>query len=146
MPYCQTCGSMIDEYDSGYYARNMLCIPCYSRKASEVEYVSCARCGTRIRRYEAREGGGRRLCNYCYNEVSRVEKLPTCAVCKKKIEAWQKTERLSETKIAHADCVREKKEETRKILAAEEKRSDREAKGGGTMLGAVMNKIVSILP
>ena len=137
---------MIDEYDSGYYARNMLCIPCYGRKSSEAESISCSRCGTRVRRYEAKELEGRQLCNYCYSEISRVEHLPACAVCREKIEPWQKSERLPDGKVVHSACLRDRKEETRKFIAKEERWSERDEKGGGTILGAVMNKIVSILP
>ena len=146
MPYCQICGSLINEYDSGYYARNMLCIPCYVKKTSEVESVSCARCGTRVRKYESKEKDGQKYCNYCFNELSREEKLPECAICSRRIEAWQKSEKLSDGKIVHSDCLRQKKEETEKILRGEKEWSDRDERGGGTLLGAAMNRIISILP
>lgn len=148
MPYCQTCGSPIDEYDSGYYARSMLCIPCYGRKSSEVESISCSRCGTRVRKYEAKEKEGRYLCNYCFGEISRVEHLPHCAICKEMIESWEKREEMPGGKIVHSACLRDKREETKKIIRDEEKWSEQDLRkgGGGTILGAVMNKIVSILP
>jgi len=81
---------MIDEYDSAYYARNMLCIPCYSRKASET-MATCSKCGIRIRSEETRRHRGAMCCNYCASELERDEKKPTCPVCGRKIEQWQKT-------------------------------------------------------
>ncbi|VVC01690.1 Uncharacterised protein [uncultured archaeon] len=145
MPYCQACGSMIDEYDSGYYARNMLCIPCYGRKSSEVESIGCARCGTRVRKYESRERQGRQYCNYCYNELSRVERLPVCLVCHERIEGWQKAQKLPDGRMAHESCLRERKGDARRLMEEGERKAAKEGEGSGTILGAVMNKIVSVL-
>jgi len=103
--YCLTCGSMVDEWDSAYYARNMLCIPCYGRKTSEVAMSSCSRCGTRVRQEEARRKGGSLYCNYCFNELERLESIPVCSLCRKKMESWQKTVKLSNGKKVHTDCA-----------------------------------------
>ena len=97
----------MDEYDSGYYSRNMQCIPCYVRKTSE-SMVSCGRCGTRVRTEEARRKGGDVLCNYCASEIERVEREPTCPLCTKKIESWQQTLRLANSQLAHEKCAQEK--------------------------------------
>lgn len=115
MPNCLTCGAGIDEYDSAYYARNMLCIPCYTRKASEIPMVSCSKCGIRVKAEEARQRRGMPYCSYCYSELERTDRLPECSICLKLIESWQKQIRLSGGKIAHADCAQ--KAHDRKLLA-----------------------------
>ena len=105
MPYCLTCGSEVDEFDSAYYARSMLCIPCYVRKSSEAAMVSCSRCGTRVRQDEARRKGGSQYCSYCFNELERLERIPVCSLCSKKMESWQKTIKLSNGKTVHGSCA-----------------------------------------
>ena len=106
MPNCLTCGAGVDEYDSGYYSRNMQCIPCYVRKTSE-SMVSCSRCGTRVRTEEAHHEEGMVYCAYCASEIERVEREPACPMCKKKIESWQKAFRLANGQLAHSECVKE---------------------------------------
>jgi len=105
MPNCLTCGAGIDEYDSGYYSRSMLCIPCYSRKSTEVAMASCSRCGTRVRSEEARRKGGAIYCSYCVSELERVERMPVCGMCSKKIESWQKTFRMANGQLVHSECA-----------------------------------------
>jgi len=105
MPYCLTCGAEVDESDSAYYPRNMLCIPCYVRKSSEITMASCSRCGTRVRQEEARRKGGGLYCGYCASELERIERIPICSLCNKKMESWHKTIRLSNGKIVHQECA-----------------------------------------
>lgn len=105
MPNCLTCGSGIDEYDSAYYARNMLCIPCYTRKASEIPSISCSKCGIRVKQEEARSRRGNYYCSYCASELERVERLPVCPLCARKIESYQSSTKLSDGKIVHSDCA-----------------------------------------
>ena len=105
MPFCLTCGAEVDEYDSAYYARNMLCIPCWTRKSSEIAMASCSRCGTRVRLEEARRRGGSLYCGYCASELERLERIPVCPLCNKKMESWQKALRLSNGKTVHQACA-----------------------------------------
>lgn len=104
MPFCLACGSGIDEYDSGYYARNMMCIPCYGRKMSEVPMISCSRCGVRIKQQESKERGGNRYCYYCASEKEREARMPVCPICKSRIEEWQKSITAPDGKAVHASC------------------------------------------
>ena len=101
MPFCLSCGAGIDDYDSAYYARNMLCIPCYVRKASEIAMVNCTRCGIRVRQEEAKRRGSGMYCNYCASELERQERTPICPLCKKAIESWQKSTRTPDGHIVH---------------------------------------------
>jgi hypothetical protein len=105
MPYCLTCGSMIDEYDSGYYARNMLCIPCYTQKTSAIPMVSCSRCGIRIKQDEAKRKGSGSYCNYCLSELERAERAVVCPLCKKPVESWQKSMKSPSGSILHIECA-----------------------------------------
>lgn len=109
MPNCLTCGAGIDEYDSGYYSRSMLCIPCYSRKSTEISMVSCSKCGTRMRADEARRKNGALCCAYCISEIERVERMPSCQACSKKIESWQSTVRMANGQLVHSECAQPKK-------------------------------------
>jgi len=112
--YCLTCGAEVEEYDSGYYARSMLCIPCYERKEEQLEMVACARCGTRVRREEARLRKGERFCSYCASEIDRSER-PLCPVCRKTIESWQKSVRLANNNVVHEECALERREGKRSV-------------------------------
>lgn len=104
MPNCLTCGSGIDEYDSGYYSRNMLCIPCYSRKASEVPMASCGKCGVRIRQDEARNRRGTYYCNYCVGELERLDRVPGCAICRQKVESYDRSMKSAKGMV-HVSCA-----------------------------------------
>lgn len=105
MPYCLSCGAEIDEYDSGYYSRNMLCIPCYDRKAQAADMVSCSRCGTRVPRDSAESKKGSLYCSYCYSELERLDRIPICSLCNKNLESYQKSLRLSNGKTVHLACA-----------------------------------------
>ena len=110
MPYCLGCGSMIDEYDSGYYARNMFCIPCYNRKAVEATKVPCVRCGVLTRQDEARRGNAGVYCRHCYFEMERLEgiaKIQACPLCKKPVESWQKSMKSPSGAVLHIECAGE---------------------------------------
>ncbi|MCX8174673.1 MAG: hypothetical protein N3E51_00505 [Candidatus Micrarchaeota archaeon] len=104
---------MVDEFDSAYYPRNMLCIPCWTRKSSEVHMVGCSRCGTRLRAEEAKHKAGRLLCNYCFTELERIERLPICPLCKKPLQPYEKQIRLSSGLLAHSACALSKKGEAK---------------------------------
>ncbi|MFA6489712.1 MAG: hypothetical protein WCT52_03435 [Candidatus Micrarchaeia archaeon] len=110
MPNCLSCGAGIDEYDSGYYSRSMLCIPCYTAKMSEVPMANCGKCGMRIRRDDARSRGGGIYCNYCFSELDRVERLPKCEDCERRIESWQKSIKSAEGRFYHAECAQKMKD------------------------------------
>ncbi len=96
---------MIDEYDSGYYARNMYCIPCFDRKEQKEEMMSCSRCGTRMRRDEGKRRKGESYCGYCAGELERMEKTITCPLCLRPIESYQKTTTLANRGLVHASCA-----------------------------------------
>ena len=105
MPNCLSCGAGVDEYDSGYYSRNMMCIPCYVQKSSD-STVSCTRCGTRVRREEASRKGGSIYCSYCSSEIERVARVPECPHCREKLQSWQKSFRLANGQTVHAECAK----------------------------------------
>ncbi|MEM4554292.1 MAG: hypothetical protein QXT25_00375 [Candidatus Anstonellaceae archaeon] len=104
MPHCLTCGALVDEFDSAYYPRGMLCIPCYVRKGAE-STAFCSKCGTRLRVDEAKRKGGSLFCSFCAGEIERKERLPFCRICGQKIESFQKQLRLADASIAHTDCA-----------------------------------------
>src|SRR3989338_485277 len=104
MVYCLNCGVSIDEYDSGYYARNMNCIPCYNRKQSESVSRPCSRCGRSIRVDESRSNKGYSYCSYCFSEIQRLEKAIYCAFCKKQIKEWEEKFRLPDGKYCCKKC------------------------------------------
>ncbi|MEM4633579.1 MAG: hypothetical protein QW275_00305 [Candidatus Anstonellaceae archaeon] len=106
MTYCLTCGAQIDEYDSAYYARSMLCIPCYIKKSAEGAYVLCSKCALRVKQEEARQRRGRLYCSYCFSELERVDQLPSCYICTKKIENHQKSLKLSNGQYVHSECAK----------------------------------------
>lgn len=108
MPYCLGCGSMIDEWDSAYYARNMFCIPCYTRKTMEVTKTPCTRCGVMVRPDESRRRNTGLYCSHCNYELERLEKIAKtamCPICKKPIESWQKSMKSPSGSILHIECA-----------------------------------------
>ena len=105
MPYCVLCGTMIDELDSAYYSRNMLCIPCWTRKTTEIPMTNCSKCGVRIRESEARRRPTGKYCNYCFNELERLERQVLCPLCKKPVESWQKSMKTPSGQVLHVECA-----------------------------------------
>jgi hypothetical protein len=83
----------------------MLCIPCYSRKLSEVPMAYCDRCGTRIKQSEAKARHGAFHCIYCFSEEERIAHIPVCPVCRQKVEEWQQSVRSPDGKIVHKPCM-----------------------------------------
>jgi len=147
MPYCLSCGSMIDEYDSGYYARNMNCIPCYTRKMSEVPHVCCERCGVRIKQLEAREMKGGYYCNYCFSEKKRAESLPTCPFCKKKVESWQKGRQFADGRVLHEECAKKmaSSQQGRQKISSAPSKTARESEEGRTLMSSVLDRLGSMI-
>lgn len=105
MSNCLVCGIGIDEFDSAYYSRSMLCIPCYTRKASEIPMAGCQRCGVRVRQDEIRQRRGSYYCNYCLSEIERIDRLPECYLCAKKIREHEKSIKTSGMRPVHASCA-----------------------------------------
>ncbi|MCX8194561.1 MAG: hypothetical protein N3G22_00420 [Candidatus Micrarchaeota archaeon] len=108
MQHCLSCGATIDEFDSAYYARTMLCIPCWTRKASELAKSPCPRCGVLVRKEEARLREGRYYCGHCFFELERLEKIPQkplCTLCRNAIEDWQGSIRSPAGQFFHKSCL-----------------------------------------
>lgn len=103
-----SCGIGVDEFDSAYYSRSMLCVPCYTLKASAIAMTSCARCGVRIRQDEARQRRGSYYCNYCLSELNRIDSEPTCSLCARKIDSYERAVKLAEGRVTHVVCAEEK--------------------------------------
>jgi len=110
MECCLACGAGIDEYDSGYYARNMTCISCYVRKSSEAPMTNCSKCGLRIKQEEARSRRGGFYCGYCFSELERTERLPKCGFCTRIIEYYQESLKLSDGSQVHSSCAQTARE------------------------------------
>lgn len=104
MVYCLNCGSSIDEYDGAYYARSMLCIPCFNRKQSEASARSCSRCGRSIRTDESKSHKGLTYCSYCFSEIQRLESAIFCSFCKKQIMDWEEKSKMPDGKYCCAKC------------------------------------------
>ena len=141
MPYCLSCGSDVWEYDSAYYARNMHCIPCYTRKASEVPMVSCSRCGVRLKNYEAKERHGSWHCTYCFSEENRQAAIPTCPVCGTKVEEWQKPIRAPDGKMLHPSCQEGRKRQAMREFAGRPS----QPQGKSAILRLMLGKVSAML-
>ncbi len=90
MVYCLNCGKIIDEWDSGYYARQMLCIPCWDRKEVEGRKRPCGRCGVRTSPDSGSSFRGGFYCRACVRELEREREARTCHVCRRFVENWEK--------------------------------------------------------
>ncbi|MCX8197433.1 MAG: hypothetical protein N3G80_03920 [Candidatus Micrarchaeota archaeon] len=104
MQHCLTCGVEVEESDSAYYPRGMLCIPCYVRKSAE-SVAFCSRCGTRIRSEEIKRKSSQPYCSYCAAELERKELLPRCRFCNQKIESFQERIKLADQSLSHTHCA-----------------------------------------
>lgn len=80
---------MIEDWDSGYYARQMLCIPCWSARQADARKTPCRRCGMRVSEESGGSIRGAFYCGSCKREVEREIQTRTCFVCKKFIESWE---------------------------------------------------------
>ncbi len=165
MPNCLICGAVIDENDSAYYARGLKCIPCYTRSGAEARLISCSRCGTRISAERAMRKRGSVYCSYCMSELERQERKPKCPLCRRTLESWQKTTKLSNNKVVHSSCAKEKqgREGPKTYCSYCQKETDsfrvldnglkicpkcdskRGSKHDATILGSLVDKIGSML-
>jgi len=104
MSYCLSCGKLIEDWDGGYYTRNMLCIPCYQAEMADSIKKQCFSCGRRIRPEEGGSNGGRFFCESCLAaEKSRIEKI-TCAGCKRVLEPWEGRHATPDGKLLCDNC------------------------------------------
>ncbi|VVB65515.1 Uncharacterised protein [Candidatus Gugararchaeum adminiculabundum] len=115
MLYCQRCGGMIQSWDGGYYARNMLCINCFQAKAqadaaastAELARSSTSMCTGCNRAFPSKDinytlGAG--LCQDCtLKEKARIEKN-TCYACKRVLKDWEPRHDAPDKKIVCDKC------------------------------------------
>ena len=104
--FCLRCGAGIEEWDAAYYARQMLCIPCWQRKQAEAAKKPCQKCYVRAREGELRFFRDKYLCPYCYREAQAEVKAKECAFCKKWIEDWEKKFQLPDGHFICEGCHR----------------------------------------
>ncbi len=90
MPYCVGCGTQIEEWDSGYYARQMMCISCYNRKQDRMFKKMCVNCGNVARPEQGGEINGHFYCSDCYRSETKAIAKRTCHVCKRVLDPWEK--------------------------------------------------------
>ncbi len=117
MPNCLSCGSDVGEYDSGYYSRSMLCITCWTQKASQVPSILCSKCGMTMRQEEARMRNGSNYCGYCYSELERIERMPVCHLCEHRIEGYQQSIRTADYQLVHSECAQKSRQQGRAVSA-----------------------------
>ncbi|OIO21372.1 hypothetical protein AUJ17_03545 [Candidatus Micrarchaeota archaeon CG1_02_47_40] len=81
---------MIEEWDTGYYARNQLCIPCFGTYRDAFRKVRCGFCGLEIMPENSRKIKDKTACRNCYSDQKRDIEKNTCLGCKKYINSWEK--------------------------------------------------------
>ena len=89
MAYCIRCSKLINEYDSGYYARAMLCITCYEDKMIERQKVQCMRCMRFFFPQEIKPLGGHDYCAECNRMLMAEIEKRRCHACKRVLEEWE---------------------------------------------------------
>lgn len=97
---------MIPSWDTGYYARGMLCITCYNKKLGESRKRQCAGCGRWVLPEEGRNVDGRFYCINCAREEKKRIEKSTCAICKKRIKGWEKKHPAPGGKVVCDKCYR----------------------------------------
>lgn len=102
---CQSCGSMIEDWDASYWARNMLCITCYERKSEEEKRRPCMACGARLRPDQLELYKNRYLCHWCAKDAKADAARHECAFCHKWIDEPSKAQKTSDGKPVCAQCV-----------------------------------------
>jgi len=102
--FCMRCGTELPEYDTAYYARNMLCITCYGAKQREAATSPCGRCGVRANKDEMKFFRDKNLCTYCLREAQQEAHDKECALCKKWIEDWEEKFRMPSGQFACKKC------------------------------------------
>ncbi|GEM_PF-4938419 len=101
---CLTCGTGIEEWDAGYYARSMLCIPCWQRKEQEMSKKPCQKCYVKVGSGELKFFRDKYLCPYCLREAQNEVHDKECAFCKKWVETWEKKFRLPDGHFICEEC------------------------------------------
>ena len=104
--YCMKCGAMVDEWDSGYYARGMLCINCYNTKAADSLKAQCSYCGRRTMPSDGKEITGKFFCSNCYGEEEKRILKATCHVCGKMLESWEPRHTAPDGSVVCENCYK----------------------------------------
>lgn len=102
--FCLTCGTIVPEWDSAYYARSMLCIPCWQNKQREASTQPCGRCAVRTKKDELAFFREKYLCPYCLREAKQEVHDKECASCKKWIENWEKKFQMPDGRFICHSC------------------------------------------
>ncbi len=108
MTYCLTCGKMIEEYDSGYYARNMLCIPCYETKRIDSGKVQCLRCMRSLFPSEMKSLEGHGYCPDCHRRLALEIESRRCNICRRVLGDWENRLKTPDNKVVCKKCHDEK--------------------------------------
>lgn len=104
MEQCVQCGYQIEDWDSGYYARGMLCLTCYQRKVESDALKPCRRCGLRVRPDLLREFRGQNICPNCVPEAQAEVERHECVLCRRWIKDWEARHHLPDGRLVCGPC------------------------------------------
>ncbi|MEM2962937.1 MAG: hypothetical protein QXW70_01845 [Candidatus Anstonellales archaeon] len=106
MTYCIKCGRLTEPWDFAYYARDLMCIPCYKQYIDSVRKMRCALCAIQILPEDVVYLKKRPLCRQCYSE--EIERITTtsCRGCKRIVKKYEPSHKLPQGGILCDDCFR----------------------------------------
>ncbi len=106
MTYCQKCGRLTEEWDTGYYARDLMCITCYKTYTESFRKVRCTFCAVPVPPENIKYITGQAACKNCYDDQKRRIENSSCRSCKKHINAWEKRHPLPRGGFVCDDCYK----------------------------------------
>ncbi len=104
MQNCTRCGATIEDWDSSYYARGLLCQPCYDSIHAHDNKELCNGCYSYVEKNKDHCVLGKFYCGRCYQTQKEIMKGKICKDCGRLLPDNEKRMFQDDGSIVCASC------------------------------------------
>ncbi|MBM3229409.1 hypothetical protein FJZ26_03170 [Candidatus Parvarchaeota archaeon] len=88
MAYCTKCASEIEQWDTGFYTRDLLCHVCYDARKEIARRGLCVGCSSFAKKNDRHVIKGHFYCDECFDREMGEIAQRSCIMCKKELEGY----------------------------------------------------------
>ncbi|HQT44991.1 MAG TPA: hypothetical protein PLO51_03375 [Candidatus Micrarchaeota archaeon] len=105
MQYCTRCGADIEEWDSAFYVRGLVCQPCYDSMHAHDNKELCNGCYSYAEKNKDQYILGKFYCDRCYQAQKEIMKGKICKDCGRLLPDNEKRMFQDDGSIVCTDCL-----------------------------------------